>query len=253
MKVFTVLFLAHILGDYYFQPEGLARRKERGLGWVLLHCLIYAAAMAASLLLLGGGYLWAVIVCAGTHLIIDVVKQLILIRSAKAGALTVKGERAAFCADQALHFIIILGASLWVTDSFELAVPPYMGSFGRLTGLDAYKLTAYAALALAVMKPANVFIRRMAVNRRPDGEPDGLAPESVRMGRYIGSLERLLVAALLSLAQYGSIALVFTAKSVARFKQLDDRRFAEYYIFGTLLSATVAVGAFLLLKYFGTL
>ncbi|MBQ4166577.1 MAG: DUF3307 domain-containing protein [Clostridia bacterium] len=253
MKAFTVLFLAHVLGDYYFQPEALARRKERGLGWVLLHCLIYAAAMAVSLLLLGIGHLPAAALCAGTHLVIDLVKQLILIRSAKAGVLTVKGERAAFCIDQALHLIIILAASLWSAAEFEAAVPPCLESFSRLTGIDAFRALACAALALAVMKPTNVFIRRMAITQKPDGEPDGLAPESVRMGRYIGSLERLLVCALLVLRQYGSIALVFTAKSVARFKQLDDRRFAEYYIFGTLLSVASAVGMFLLLKYFGTL
>jgi hypothetical protein len=29
---------------------------------------------------------------------------------------------------------------------------------------------------------------------------------------------------------------VFAAKSMARFKQLEDRHFAEYYLIGTLLS-----------------
>ncbi|MBR3383539.1 MAG: DUF3307 domain-containing protein [Clostridia bacterium] len=253
MRSFTVLMLAHVLGDFYFQPESLARRKERGLGWVLLHSLVYALTMAASLLFLGGGQIWAAAVCAGTHLVIDFVKQLILISSAKAGALTVRGERAVFCADQALHIGVILVMSIIVTSRFELTEPPFMEAFSRTAGAEAYSLLAYVTLGLSVMKPANVFIRRMAVTQKPDGEPVGITPESVRTGRYVGSLERLLVIALLALGQYGSIALVFTAKSVARFKQLDDRAFAEYYIFGTLLSVVTAVGLFLIMKHFGTL
>jgi hypothetical protein len=34
---------------------------------------------------------------------------------------------------------------------------------------------------------------------------------------------------------------VVAAKTVARFRQLDDRQFAEYYLLGTLASITVAI------------
>lgn len=250
MKVFTLLFTAHILGDYYFQPEALAVRKSRGIGWTLLHCLIYTATLAVSLIMLGGGYIWAAAVCAGTHLVIDVVKQLILNSGAKAGVLTVKGERAAFCVDQILHLGIMLAASLWATVRFGSEVPDYIVGLKQVIGRDPYRLLAYAAMALAVMKPANVFIRRMLVTEKPGEEPKHSA-EQTRAGRYIGALERLIVLALLVLGQYGSIAIVFTAKSIARFKQLENRDFAEYYIFGSLLSIATAVGVFILLNYFG--
>ena len=35
---------------------------------------------------------------------------------------------------------------------------------------------------------------------------------------------------------------MIAAKTIARFKQLDDRGFAEYYLLGTLASVAVAVG-----------
>ena len=38
-----------------------------------------------------------------------------------------------------------------------------------------------------------------------------------------------------------AIGLVIAAKTLARFKQLDDRDFAEYYLLGTLASVTFAV------------
>jgi hypothetical protein len=40
-----------------------------------------------------------------------------------------------------------------------------------------------------------------------------------------------------------SIGLVITAKSIVRYPQLRDRAFAEYYLFGTLLSVVVALGS----------
>ncbi|MBO4563227.1 MAG: DUF3307 domain-containing protein [Clostridia bacterium] len=249
MKAFTLLFTAHLLGDYYFQPEKLAKAKSRSLLWVLLHAAIYAAADFATLLLLGGGYIWAVIISATTHLLIDVVKQIILNSSAKQGVLTVKGERAAFTIDQALHIAIMIAASAWVARAFDIAEPPFMAGISETLGRDAYSLIAYAAVGLAVMKPANVFIRRMLFTEKPEDK----SAEHGRAGRLIGCLERLLVIALLALKQYGSVALVFTAKSIARFRQLDDRDFAEYYILGTLLSVVTAVGAFILMKLFGTL
>jgi hypothetical protein len=245
MKVFTVLFLTHVLGDYIFQPEALAKKKESGILWVLLHTLIYACACALGLLLLGGGFIWAAALSAGSHLVIDLVKGIFF-----GGYLSSSKARAVFCADQILHFIAMLAAGVWVTRSFDIVTPPYMDAVRELTGMDAYKLLAYAAAGLAMMKPANVFVRVMLREGRPD---NGGLDRNIRTGRCIGSLERLIMLALLALGQYGSIAIVFTAKSIARFKQLEDRAFAEYYLFGTLLSAASAVGVFIILKLFGTL
>jgi hypothetical protein len=43
-----------------------------------------------------------------------------------------------------------------------------------------------------------------------------------------------------------TIGLVVAAKTLARFKQLDDREFAEYYLLGTLASVTIAVATSLI-------
>lgn len=249
MREFTVLMLAHVLGDYYFQPQALAERKSRNLLWVLLHSLVYAAACALTLLFLGGGYIFAAALCAASHLIIDLVKQAVLNTLAKKDVLTIRGERTAFVIDQALHILIAFAAAYAVHSRFDTAVPPYMEHIGAAFHADAYRVLTYIVMGLAVMKPANVFIRRMLVTEKPDADPG--SGERRRAGKYIGGLERLLTVALLALGQYGSIAIVFTAKSIARFRQLDDREFAEYYIFGTLLSIVTAVGVFMIMKLFG--
>ena len=60
-------------------------------------------------------------------------------------------------------------------------------------------------------------------------------------GRFIGILERLLIFFFMLQSQYGAIAFILAAKAFTRFKELDEREFAEYVLIGTLLSATLAV------------
>jgi hypothetical protein len=42
-------------------------------------------------------------------------------------------------------------------------------------------------------------------------------------------------------AEYGAVGFVVAAKSLARFKALEDREFAEYFLIGTLASLLLAV------------
>jgi hypothetical protein len=67
-----------------------------------------------------------------------------------------------------------------------------------------------------------------------------------RIGATIGILERLLIVTFLLTGSTAAIGFVVAAKTLARFKQLDDRDFAEYYLLGTLASVAVALGSALL-------
>ena len=70
---------------------------------------------------------------------------------------------------------------------------------------------------------------------------------ALKAGAYIGFLERVLVVALVLLNAPTAIGFVLTAKSVARFKQLEDQSFAERYLVGTLLSVGIALVAILVI------
>ncbi|MBI2537686.1 MAG: hypothetical protein HYW06_12150 [Gemmatimonadetes bacterium] len=52
----------------------------------------------------------------------------------------------------------------------------------------------------------------------------------------IGVLERALALTLVLLGQYGALGLLIAAKALARFRALEDRDFAEYFLIGTLAS-----------------
>ncbi|HEY8437613.1 MAG TPA: DUF3307 domain-containing protein [Candidatus Limnocylindrales bacterium] len=62
-----------------------------------------------------------------------------------------------------------------------------------------------------------------------------------RVGAAIGILERALIVVFVLTGTEAAIGFVVAAKTLARFRQLDDRDFAEYYLLGTLASVAVAI------------
>lgn len=68
-----------------------------------------------------------------------------------------------------------------------------------------------------------------------------LSEQRSKVGRRIGTIERWLIVLLIASQNVASLALVITAKSIVRYPQLGDREFAEYYLFGTLLSFVLAL------------
>ena len=64
-----------------------------------------------------------------------------------------------------------------------------------------------------------------------------------KKGVVIGVLERALILVLVMIQSTGAIGFVLAAKSVARFKDMDDRDFSEGYLVGTLASTLIAVAS----------
>src|SRR5207302_8416774 len=65
----------------------------------------------------------------------------------------------------------------------------------------------------------------------------------IARGRTIGALGRALAVTLVLLGEYAAIGWIIAAKSLARFKALEDREFAEYFLIGTLASFLLALVA----------
>lgn len=66
-------------------------------------------------------------------------------------------------------------------------------------------------------------------------------PPPAQVGATIGVLERLLIVVFMLAGADAAIGFVVGAKTLARFRLLDDRDFAEYYLLGTLASVGVAI------------
>lgn len=70
---------------------------------------------------------------------------------------------------------------------------------------------------------------------------------------WIGYLERLLILILVLCNSLQAVAFVMTAKSLARYKELEEKSFAELYLIGTLLSTVIALLGGLLVKNITTI
>ncbi|WP_144034110.1 hypothetical protein [Sporomusa silvacetica] len=59
-------------------------------------------------------------------------------------------------------------------------------------------------------------------------------------GEAIGNLERILILTLVLQKNYATIGLVLAGKALARYKRLEEKNFAEYFLIGTFTSIIVA-------------
>lgn len=72
--------------------------------------------------------------------------------------------------------------------------------------------------------------------------------EEENAGEWIGALERIITLTFVLTSSFTAIAFALTAKSIARFNELEDKSFAEYYLLGTSSSIAVAMIAGMLVK-----
>jgi len=72
-------------------------------------------------------------------------------------------------------------------------------------------------------------------------ETDKAEDADYRAGWIIGGLERSVLAVGIVTHSWEVLAAVVALKTVARFKELDDQRFAEYFLVGSLFSILWAV------------
>lgn len=98
--------------------------------------------------------------------------------------------------------------------------------------IGAYLLAIFGGVPLV-----GIFLKKFDLSQTNSEESKGLPGA----GRMIGMVERGIILTFILFGDLTSISFIFVAKSMARFKQLEDRQFAEYYLIGTLLSFFFAI------------
>ena len=106
-----------------------------------------------------------------------------------------------------------------------------------------YPIVVYVSAFIINISGGTVLVRAMLeqTGKLPLTEETKLNKREYNVGRWIGGFERTLILIFVLINNYLAIGLVLTAKSAARFNDLSDREFAEYYILGTLMSTLVAI------------
>lgn len=241
-EYFILLLLAHVIGDFYFQTSYMSKKKDSSMKWVIIHSLFY---WLSTLLILSSGFSINIFIigtiAAVSHALIDILKYLYVKKIRKSREISTGKERSVFFADQLVHIIcLILIAYIAVLQNIPLHFySPVLGFF-EIVKIDAFAFVYWAAALLIIHKPANIFISRILTVYRPENKDDTNKKDN-NAGRFIGTIERIIILIFLSIGQYAAIGLVLTAKSIARYDKISkEKDFAEYYLIGTLIS-TLAV------------
>ncbi len=270
--VLVTTILAHALADFVFQPNSLMEQKRNIADWRaclfahIKHALIQAILLFLFLhifnLSVASKYILSVI---AIHAIIDFAKIKFENTSNDMQSCVKYTKRLVlFTIDQLLHIASII--IVWNHFSFHInstVLNWYKNVFGVINeSTIGLSIAAGAVVYVYVCFGGAHFIRLFLdfiYRHVPDyqsklnstgGESGQGALSTLSIGKTIGIIERFLILTLFINGEYVSIAAIIGLKSLARFKNLDNKSFAEYYIVGTLTSLSVAaVGVLILSKW----
>lgn len=230
MILFLKLLLAHLLGDFIFQPEKWVRAKEFGKHKspvLYLHALLHGV---LSMALVAETSFWPYAVAITvTHFLIDWCKLEFQRNETK---------KTWFFADQLMHLSVLVVIGLFrSTQDIDFS------------GVDEEQWIILATAMVFLTLPTSVLVKTLISGWTPKTE-DSKKDSLQDAGKYIGILERLFVFTFILTDHWEGIGFMLAAKSIFRFgdlKESKDRKLTEYVMIGTLLSFGMAILAGLLL------
>ena len=238
--IVAILISVHLLADFLFQSSAVIERKRQERKFLFLHCFIYFIVFeilfftlfqCKKVFLLG-------LIISILHFLINFIKNKLEKRFPQR-----RLQLLFFLLDQLIHLIMIIGI-YYIFNLENLTNNFYI----KLQGYENFKTIIFYILIFSIiLDPASVFIRKLFTLISPKTYPKTNLKE-LKAGNIIGKLERIIIAILLLNNQFGVMGFVLTAKSIARFKQMENKDFAEKYLIGTLTSFLIALISVLILK-----
>jgi hypothetical protein len=215
------LLLAHILGDFFLQPNSWVQEKEKKKlksAKFYLHVAIHIVLIFIVFLSFS---VWKIALVVGvSHGIIDALK--LTVQNAKT-------KRIWFFVDQLLHIAVIL-----------ICWQYYYYATINLDFLQNTKFWLFLIGALFLTSPAAIFIRVIIAKWIPESTTSSLQDA----GKFIGIIERLLIYLFVCTNHFEAVGFLLAAKSIFRFgdlKEAHDIKLTEYVLIGTLLSFGIAL------------
>lgn len=217
------LLMAHLLGDFLFQPQSWVKAKEskkEKAPQLYYHVLVVTV---LTYVFLWDWSKWYIpLIVMGSHLVIDIWKS------------HRRNSFIYFLLDQLLHLAVIF--LIWIAVYFNSHlvitwVIKYLNSSHFWTLVLSYYLVI-GPLGIAIGKATEKWQKEAAMNA------GGLS----KAGMWIGRCERVLILTFIISNQYTALGFLMAAKSILRFGDKDDReqKKTEYILVGTLISFSSA-------------
>jgi hypothetical protein len=224
MILFIKLLLAHLLGDFIWQPNSWVADKEAKKHksiYLYFHILLHgvlAAVLAWEIAFIPYAFLIAI-----SHGIIDLIKL---------NFQKNKTKRTWFIADQIAHILVLIAIVLL-----------YQNKTINFTWFDNQFWVLITGF-LFITKPTSIFIKTIISIWSPESQNSNQDNSLANAGNYIGILERLFVFCFILTGHFEAIGFLLAAKSIFRFgdlKEAKDRKLTEYVLIGTLISFGIAI------------
>jgi hypothetical protein len=195
MILLTKLLLAHLAGDFLFQPESWVLDKEskkHRSTRLYLHVLIHG--VLTMLLVWDITFWFPALLIVISHYIIDLTK--IVFQKPQ-------NKNRWFAADQVLHLIVLVLVWLaWQNPSLSLKT------------IDTQTLLIVITGIIFLTNPSSIIIRTLISQWTPDTMYN-LKSSLPDAGKFIGILERVLVFAFVLLHHWEAVGFLLAAKSVS--------------------------------------
>ncbi|WP_316737115.1 DUF3307 domain-containing protein [Pedobacter aquatilis] len=225
MDIYLIkLILAHLIGDFFLQPNSWVKDKEKNKlksGKLYMHVAVHIVLIFLVFLSFG---VWKIALSIGLlHFIIDAGKSLFQ---------TKKNARLLFFIDQIFHF-----------SSIVLIWHFFYKGYLDISYIDDIKTWVLIAGMLFLTMPTSIIMKVIIAKWLP--ESDDESPKSLQnAGKYIGILERALIFVFIVTNHFEAVGFLLAAKSIFRFgdlKEAHDLKLTEYVLIGTLLSFGIAI------------
>ncbi|MBY5957523.1 DUF3307 domain-containing protein [Membranicola marinus] len=250
LNLLVLLFVAHFMGDFTFQPrmwvDGKRRRKWRS-PYLYYHALVHMLLATAAIVWSTGKWSWIGVAGAGLigvgHLVFDVAKINYVKYIEREWSDLGLQRGLVFLWDQIGHFCVLYLVAIWMQNAMWI-------------GGGSLQLTKILIVALGyyfVLYPASTFVDLATRDWQDHMEFDDAGVGLPQAGRAIGQLERLLALTFILLGQYTALGFLIGAKSIFRFGDLTrglQHKKTEYILIGTLLSFSVVLVVGLILNYY---
>ncbi|MGJ1268091.1 DUF3307 domain-containing protein [Sphingobacterium spiritivorum] len=231
-----ILLIAHILGDFVFQPKKWVEGRAHHIRFIFYHVGVHAALLCLFFAVDLPNWWPAIAVIVLSHLAIDSLK-VSLERKMTGSPLLL------FSIDQTLHLMVlasVMGCHYGIPESLVSAV----WSVQTLILVVGFLLTVFVS---------PIVLRIFFSKWNQSAEVHAQRQDSlIDAGWVIGVLERLLIVFFVNINFLEGIGFLLAAKSIFRFGDLanaKDKKFTEYVLVGTLASFVMAIGIGFLIKW----
>lgn len=227
MIIFLKLLIAHIITDFFLQPdEWVKDKQEKTYKSKYLYYHVLITGLGALLFLGDIQYIEVVLFITATHFIIDLYKLTFL-----------RDDLGSFLFDQLLHLAILVIATFLIVDTeIDMKV---------LNEHITQKNLAILAAYLFITIPSGYIVGIATQRWRQELISDEKERDSLtNAGIWIGILERIFVLTFFLLNTLEAVGFLIAAKSILRFSSKDEnnpRKQTEYVLIGTLISFLIAL------------